>query len=163
MGKRSLPEPRPLGGWVGSQLSACVASLKYPRTTCYVFSPKGQKRSSPFKIRIPLLFVSFWNTVRADWGHNSELSTLPTLLPQHLSLARKKKSEPRDWWIVKIIVELGYKALGKQMIAWDHGPVNQCHRTPLTLFFGHQPSGLCSTRDRCYWITALFPQHVEAI
>lgn len=62
-------------------LSACVCSLKYSRTTCYVFGLKGQKRSSPFKIIIPLLFVSFWNTIRTGWGHDSELSTLPTQLP----------------------------------------------------------------------------------
>lgn len=52
-----------------SSLPVFAALNTYSRTTCYVFSLKGQMRSSPFKIRIPLLFVSFWNTMRTDWGH----------------------------------------------------------------------------------------------
>jgi hypothetical protein len=104
VGERSIRShiPWEVRGWVlcpalGSksdlaQLAACVRSLQYQGRHVMFFSLKKQSCSSPFKIRIPLLFVSFWNTMRTDWGHDSELSMLPRRLPLHLSFARKKKA-----------------------------------------------------------------------
>lgn len=147
-----------------SALCLCC-QLKIPKDDMLCFQPEGAKEKQPFQNQnspaVCFILEHSKSRLRTQlWAVNASYPAPTAPFPCQ---KKKKKSKPRDWWIVKIIVELGYKALGKQMIAWDHGPVNQCHRTPLTLFFGHQPSGLCSTRDRCYWIIALFPQHVEAI
>lgn len=44
------------------------------------------------------------------------------------------------------------------MIAWDHRPVKAVQQDATCSDLGTSASGLCSSRDCCYWIISLFPQ-----
>lgn len=101
VGKRSIRSYVPCGAgdclWV---LAPETNDSAQPRPASAAFRTKDDmlcfqlrrsKRAAVLsKIRIPLLFASFWNTIRTDRGHGSAVNA-SSRLPPHLSFARKKK------------------------------------------------------------------------
>lgn len=81
-GMNDSAQPRP----------ASVCSLQDQGRHVMLSAPKAQKSSSPFKIRIPLLLASFWNTIRIERGHGPAVnaSSLPASTAPFLCQEKKK-------------------------------------------------------------------------